>query len=329
MALLPYALQCDELRKIAALESWHGPAAETPPLLVLSDAAGAAPPCVVCGRAAAGLCARCRGAAYCSEEHQATDWHWHARVCTQLGHVAEDAAWLAGASETTLSVLGSCARNAAVPRNWQEHRGTAPDRSSARDRVHTRLASRPLTLALFIDRLGLAASAASGDGRLRIHVIGAARAELDVPGVLYQELARFWPAIDFRLALVGPELPAGARSPVERSEKLRCVVHRGVYGRALWRLLGQPDLIAGFHCGLPLYPTWAPTLHELIGAGPPLLITCYRRFEQEAEARLLDAVGATRVVEPEPNPFASLAARRSTTIVNDVTYDNAHAMVVK
>ena len=96
-----------------------------------------------------------------------------------------------------------------------------------------------------------------------------------------------------------------------------------LYRRDLWPALGRPDLVIGYDCGLLLYPTWKPTMHDLRGSGVPFALTSYRAWEAAGEARLLRAIGAEPLLAPTPNPFASLSARRSTTLANDLAHDNA------
>ena len=100
-------------------------------------------------------------------------------------------------------------------------------------------------------------------------------------------------------------------------------VRPGLYGKGRWGELGRPDLVIGFDCGLLMYPTWKATILELRGSGVPFVITSFRGWEAAAEARLLAAVKATCLIAPEANPWASPAGKRSTTIANDVSFDNA------
>jgi hypothetical protein len=321
MPLLPYGAQCDELRKIEKLEPPANVRTGPPPGLASKSSES----CTVCGMAEAYSCATCRAVAYCCAEHQVRDWHWHARVCPRLSEIAEDAALLdASTPDGLCEGLIRRNRGASVAADWTEYLGRAPDPARAEQRVFTALASRPLTLARWIDRLDLAATAE----RVRIHVIGASHRELEVPPSLYEELSFLWPAVEFELLLVGPELPEPRESALSH-QRLRFRLVRGLYRRALWEHVGRPDLVVGFHCGLLVYPSWGPTMRGLLGSGPPIVLTSYRGFEQDAEARLLERVGAKSVALPERNPFASLSARRSNTIANDVTWDNAFAMVVR
>jgi arylsulfatase A-like enzyme len=131
-----------------------------------------------------------------------------------------------------------------------------------------------------------------------------------------------FPGTRFELALIGPKLDEPDPDPDPADSPLTLRARTGLYRRALWSELGRPDLVIGYHCGLHLYPTWKPTILELRGSGVPFVLTSYRSWEAEAEARLLIAVGATRVHGPTPNRFASLASRQSTTIANDVAHDN-------
>jgi hypothetical protein len=159
-------------------------------------------------------------------------------------------------------------------------------------------------------------------GVLSIHVMAAAQREREVPPALWATLGQLFPGTRFDLALVGPELDDSSESEATNSP-LTLRTRTGLYRRALWRELGRPDLVLGYDCGLHLYPSWKPTILELRGSGVPFALTSYRSWEAAAEARLLTAVGATRVLGPMANPFVSLASRRSSTIANDVARDNA------
>jgi hypothetical protein len=155
--------------------------------------------------------------------------------------------------------------------------------------------------------------------------MAAAPRERELPLALWATLARLFPGMRFEIALVGPNLddsPDPELDP-DPDPALTLRARTGLYRRELWRELGRPDLVLGYHCGLHLYPTWKPTILELRGSGVPFVLTSYRSWEAAAEARLLTAVGATPVLGPTPNPFASLASRRSSTISNDVARDNA------
>jgi hypothetical protein len=143
--------------------------------------------------------------------------------------------------------------------------------------------------------------------------MAAAQREREVPPVLWATLDHLFPGTRFEIALIGPEL--------DDSSTIR--TRRGLYRRGLWTELGRPDLVIGYHCGLHLYPTWKETILELRGSGVPFALTSYRSWEAAAEARLLTAVGLTPVLSPMPNPFASLACRRSWSIANDVARDNS------
>lgn len=131
-----------------------------------------------------------------------------------------------------------------------------------------------------------------------VHVMAAAQREADVPAELWAP---------FEVTLIGPELPGGR-----------------LYRRALWDELGKPDLIIGFHCGLMMYPTWKPTILDLKGSGVPFVITSYRDWEAAAEAKLLTAVGVQCLQPPMRNPHASSLPKRSATIANDYSLDNAY-----
>jgi hypothetical protein len=138
---------------------------------------------------------------------------------------------------------------------------------------------------------------------LNVHVIAAAQREVEVEPEL-------WPR---EVVMIGPEVPVRAKVRTKR----------GPYERALWRELGRPDLIVAFHPGLLLYPTWKQTLLGLRGCGAPFAFTSYRSWEAEAESRLLTSLGAACSLGPEPNPAASSMPKRSSTIANDVSFDNA------
>ncbi len=174
-----------------------------------------------------------------------------------------------------------------VMRPWDEYEGTPQRRRRLSD-----LATRPFTLRSAIAALGVAAKT--------VHVMAASQREADVPKELWGDL---------NVTLVGPELPAHAGT-------------RALYSRALWSD-GAPDLVIGFDAGLLMYPSWKQTILELRGSGVPFVITTYRDWEAEAEAKLLTAVRARCLLPPRPNPWASRVAKRSTTIANDVSYDNA------
>jgi hypothetical protein len=96
-----------------------------------------------------------------------------------------------------------------------------------------------------------------------------------------------------------------------------------LYSRELWAELGTPDLIIAYNAGLMMYPTWKQTILGLRSAGVPFVITSFREWEAAAEARLLTAVGAKCLLPPQANPWASLMGKRSSTIANDVSFDNA------
>jgi hypothetical protein len=326
VSLLPYVTQCVELRKIEKLEPAAPLGAMSPPALLATEAARRDDACTVCGSARALRCTGCGAIAYCSAEHQTQDWYWHARVCANLREIAEDTSLV-----TAIAPGELCDRfvrrdgEARVPKDWTSYLGYAPDSASPEHRVFTSFASRPLTLIHWIHRLELGTSSE----RLSIHVMGASQAEVTVPSVLYEELLRFLPAVSFDIVLVGPELPEVPASLLPQNERLRLRLVHGLYRRELWEHVGRPDILIGFNCGLIVYRTWGATIPGLIGSGPPIVLTSYRRFEQDTEARLVESIGAVRVTDSEPNPFASLSARRSHTIANDVTWDNAFAMAVR
>src|SRR5690606_17487312 len=189
-----------------------------------------------------------------------------------------------------------------------------------RRRLMTDLASRPLTLARALADLDVPTRSAR-PGALTIHVMAAAEPELRVPPALWAALGRLAPGARLELALIGPELDhAQARAVEVDDAALSLRVHAGLYRRALWSVLGRPDLVIGYDCGILLYPAWKATIVDLRGSGVPFVITSYRPWEAAAEARLLTAVGVQPLRAPAANPFASLACRRSRTIANDVAH---------
>lgn len=171
------------------------------------------------------------------------------------------------------------------PRPWDEY-------PEERRRRLSDLGTRPFTLRTMLAALGV-------QGR-RVHVMAAAQREVDVPSALWGDLD---------VTLIGPELPRGGK--------------RALYSRALWPELGEPDLIIGYNAGLLMYPSWKQTILDLRGSGVPLVLTTFRDWEAAAEAKLLTAVGLECLIAPRANPWATLIAKRSTTIANDVSYDNA------
>ncbi|KIG17789.1 hypothetical protein DB30_02822 [Enhygromyxa salina] len=322
--LLDYPIQVSELEKIARLSP--SPAVQRdPPRLGNANAAAA---CLVCGLPSARACAACGGVSYCGEAHQQVDARWHDLVCADLRANAEDAALVAkGLRNTLVATLVERIHRARIDdlASWDDL--LEANIVGARRRLLTDLATRPLTLARALVDLGIPARAAQA-GVLTIHVMAAAKREREVPAALWATLARLFPGTRFELTLVGPRLddspdpdPRPANSPV----KLRA--RTGLYRRKLWSEFGRPDLIIGYHCGLHLYPSWEATILELRGSGVPFVITSYRSWEAAAEARLLTSVGVTQVRPPAPNPFASLACDRSSTIANDVSRDNAWVTV--
>lgn len=310
MPMLAYPAQVAELEKIARLSAARAAERVVPALGEPEDAA-----CLVCERRPARACAACGSVHYCSAEHQRVDACWHDAVCEALRAIAEDAALLASVPREEL-VAELCARviDGEVPDDWDMFLGTGPP--TARRRVLTDLATRPLTLARALVRLGVRARP-----RIAAHVMAAAQREREVAPALWGALARWFPGTRFELALVGPELPAGPELEEFGAVALR--MRTGPYRRELWDELGRPDLVIGYDCGLLMYPAWKPTILGLRGSGVPFVITSYRDWEAAGEARVLAAVGAARVLAPAQNPFASLAGKRSTTLANDVAYDNA------
>ena len=306
LPLLDYPTQVSELEKIARLSS--SPAVEREaPGLADADAAVA---CLVCGARPARGCAACGGVSYCGEACQRVDARWHDLVCDELRAIAQDAAFATEGACSTLVERISRVRIDDLA-SWDDVLGS--EIVGTQRRLLTDLGTRVLTLARVLADLDVPAR----DGVVSIHVMAAAEREREVSPALWATLEHLLPGTRFELALIGPDLDDSS----EPLLKLRA--HRGLYRRELWGELGRPDLVIGYHCGLNLYPTWKATILELRGSGVPFVITSYRSWEAAAEARLLTGVGVTRVRGPSPNPFASLASRRSTTIANDVAHDNA------
>jgi hypothetical protein len=312
--VLDYPTQVSELEKIARL-SPSPMVQREPPGLAEPDAAAA---CLVCGARPARPCAACGGVSYCGESCQRADARWHDLVCADLRAIAEDNEFAPTESSSSLA-------DALIERIGRARIGDLASWDdlleaeiiAARRRLTTDLATRVLTLARALADLDVAARS----GVLSIHVMAAAQREREVPPLLWATLGRLFPGTRFELALVGPKLDP--LDPISTDLSLTLRARTALYRRQLWTELGRPDLVIGYHCGLHLYPTWKDTILELRGSGVPFVLTSYRSWEAAAEARLLTAVGATQVFGPTPNPFASLASRRSSTIANDVAHDNA------
>jgi hypothetical protein len=324
--LLDYPTQVSELEKIARLSP--SPVVQRePPKLAEADAAVT---CLVCGIRPARACAACGGVSYCGEAHQRVDARWHDLVCADLRAIAEDTTFAAKTPRSTLvDTLIERIGRARIDdlAGWDDL--LEAEIVGPRRRLLTDLATRSLTLARALADLDLPARAARS-GVVSIHVMAAAEREREVPTALWATLGRLFPGTRFELALVGPDLDDSLVSdpdPGTADPALTLRARTGLYRRALWSELGRPDLVVGYHCGLHLYPSWKATILELRGSGVPFVLTSYRSWEAEAEARLLTAVGATRLLGPAPNPFASLASRRSSTIVNDVARDNTWVSV--
>lgn len=311
--MLDYPAQVAELEKMARLSPPREVRRAPPELGAVEDAA-----CLVCGARPARSCGACGGVHYCGEAHQRVDARWHDLACAELRAIAEDAALAASVPRERL-VAELCERARAagdeLPASWDALLGEGP--LTARRRLLTDLATRPLTLAHALRATGVGAARA---GALTVHVMAAAQRERDVAPALWGLLARWFPGARLELALVGPELPPG-EPVVDATLTLR--LRPGLYGRELWGELGRPDLVIGYDCGLLMYPAWKPTILGLRGSGVPFVITSYRDWEAAGEARVLTRVGAVRLLAPTHNPFASLAGKRSTTVANDVAYDNA------
>ena len=324
--LLDYPTQVSELEKMARLSPSPSPRPQRePPGLADPNPAVA---CLVCGARPARACAACGGVSYCGETHQRVDARWHDPVCAELRAIKQDAAFAAkGLRATLVEALIERIGRARIDdlAGWDDL--LEADIVGARRRLLSDLGTRPLTLARLLADLELPAQA-TRSGVLSIHVMAAAKRERELPPALWATLAHLFPGTRFELALVGPKLDDAGEldprpSPGSAGSPLAIRARRGLYRRELWRELGRPDLVLGYNCGLTLYKSWKATILELRGSGVPFVITSYRSWEAAAEARLLTAVGATRVRGPAPNPFASLASCRSSTIANDLARDNA------
>jgi hypothetical protein len=245
-----------------------------------------------------------------------------------MREIGEDRAVLASwtpedlAAELVLS--RSSARTKATPSTLQNYLCDFAGKATACRRVAGALASRPLTLAHALRHLDLAPS----EGRFRIHVVAASQRELRDPAWLYEDALMSWADARFEIHFFGPELPLEACSQARTAGPVTCRFHPSEYRRSAWPALGVPDLVIGFNCGLFLYPSWRGTMLDLRACDRPFVLTSYRAWEQVAETELLVSVGARVVLGSRPNPFASPSADRSTTLVNDVSYDNAHLVAV-
>ena len=326
---LPWGKQVAELEKIRALclsEFTTQPTLRDARLV--GPVPGSERPCVVCGAASARRCSACAGVSYCSDEHFRKDFPWHARVCTSLREIAEDravlATWTPEDLAAELVLLRSSSRADTELSSLDDYLRDFAGRAPACRRVVGALASRPLTLAHALSHLGRAPKR----GLLRVHVLAAAQRELRDPAWVYEDALSRWREARFEIDFFGPELPLDHDLKPRRAGAVTCRFHRSEYRRALWQTAGVPDLVIWFNCGLFLYPSWRSTLLDLRGHDVPFVLTSYRAWEQVAEAQLLASVGARIVMTSRPNPFASPSADRSTTLVNDVSYDNAHIMAV-
>jgi hypothetical protein len=299
---LEYATQVSELEKIARLAPTTVVDRRLPELVPSTDDAA----CLVCGARPARSCAACGAVSYCGVEHQRADARWHNAVCDALAEVAEDQQPLEG--DLVSELLARAARCADVRSlaGWDDFLGPL---TPTRKRRLSDLATRPLTLASMLSALEV-----HRPGVVSVHVMAAAERELEVPAEVWAIAGRLvTPNVQIEVTLIGPELPD--RSGVGH--------RRGLYGRELWRDIGQPDLVIGFDCGLMMYPTWKSTILGLRGSGVPFVITSFREWEAAAEARLLSAVRATCLLRPAANRWASLMGKRSSTIANDLSFDNA------
>lgn len=324
---LDYSTQVSELEKIARLEQTREMAPQELPGLGPVEHGAA---CLVCGARPARNCGACGCVCYCGLECQRADTRWHAAVCGILREIAEDARV---SKRTCLEELvheldrraaaGSASR---LPASWDEFWGPGRELAPGLRRRLTAQLTRPFTLARALAALAVPDRTAPA-GVLRVHVMGASRREQEVAPLAWAEVLRWSFGARLELVLVGPDIEE-ARARVHRLEvsdarvELRAL--RGLYRRALWGELGRPDLVIGYDCGILRYPSWRATILDLRGSGVPFVITSYRRWEADAEARLLKAAKVDCLVEPQDNPFASLAADRSSTIANDVSFDNAY-----
>lgn len=310
---LDYPTQVSELEKMARQTPSPAVVGRALPELVPAKAAA----CLVCGARPARVCAACGSVSYCGVEHQRKDARWHEPVCSALRAVAEDqrASENLGEAIAELRARGARSTDLRALRGWDDYFGT-DDLTPERRRRLTDLATRPLTLANMVIALELPASEV-----LRVHVMAASQREADVPHAAWAEAARLL-GVRLELALVGPELPDRPTSAPEPGVAVQA--SRALYDRALWSELGRPDLIIGYDCGLMMYPSWKSTILDLRGSGVPFVITTFRVWEAAAEARLLSAVRATCLLAPKPNPWATLMGKRSSTIANDLSFDNAY-----
>lgn len=323
---LDYPTQVSELEKIARLEPRAGATIREIPALGPADSGAA---CLLCGARPARGCSACGGVCYCGPAHQREDARWHAGVCEVLRAIAEDSSVSARTclEELVRELRGRAdpGAEARLPASWDEYFG--PGRTLApglRRRLSAQL-TRPLTLARALAELGVPERAAR-PGVLRVHVMGASQREQDVAPLAWAEVLRWLVGWRLELVLVGPDLEPASRPGMDGAAsdaRVEVRVFRGLYRRALWREHGRPDLVVGYDCGILRYPSWRATILDLRGAGVPFMITSYRRWEADAEARLLKAAKVDCLLEPQANPFASLAADRSSTIANDVSFDNA------
>lgn len=326
--MLPYAQQVIELEKLARLEPARFAQHERP-LPRLGPKSPKAR-CLVCGRAQARPCERCGFVSYCAEKHQVEDERFHRVVCESFRELAEDRKLRARVGERALvrELLdrAALADRAATLGSFEDYVAAFEPRAGAsltgaRLRVFTDLSTRVLTLAGALAGLGVLEQHAP-DAFVRVHLLAAAGPEQAVPLELWSELLRFFPQRRFELTLVGPELSAAreVENP-ERTLLIRSV--RALYDVSLWSSVGEPTLMLGYDCGLILYPSWESTMRGLVGRGIPLVLTSYRAWEAELERELLSGAGFQCLAAPQPNRFASRSARPSSTLVNDLSFDNA------
>lgn len=337
---LPYEVQVAELRKIHKLSPPVDQSTqESPPHLVCVTENRNRAACTVCGRTSNETitiksCSKCRKVDYCCEEHQALDRKWHQHVCAQFSTIAEDEELLRTKTFTELAEDFVMQQDAAVFSrehvDWESFlsQPTESLSSSARCRILTSLLSRPLTIVYAIQRLRLLESRDNSDSIL-ICVVGASKRELEVPQRLYEQITSFWPNVRFEIVFVGPELDVVPDQQQRHSDNLRLSFQRSTFTRNQWLARKLPDLICGFNCGLVRYKTWGETVLEILQMDRPFVTTSYRNWEQQAEAKVLEAVGAKFILKQQENPFHSLVFRQSTTIVNDVCQDNAFVMAVR
>ncbi|MCC6216016.1 MAG: hypothetical protein IT376_14210 [Polyangiaceae bacterium] len=318
MDLLAYPAQVAELE---AIQRILGARPAPPPPLAPLGPPGAGR-CVVCRAERARPCSACGAVAYCGPEHHARDARWHAPACEALRRAEEDGAHCR--SDPPRGEPPPAVAQAGSPLGgWVDRLGRPPDPGAPADRRSTRWLSRPLTVVSLAERLGWWRP---GAATFRVHVAGATPYELEqVPA--WRELTERWPETRVHLTWIGPEL-VGWTAP-QGPERLAVSVRGGLYDPALVADLGAPDAVVAFDAGLVRYPSWERTVRAVLAARAPLVVTSYSPWELALEARLLAASGGRHLVPPGPNPFASLAPLRSSTIANAVRYENGWLAAVQ